>query len=82
MNPTTPHATQPRGVGAAVDRHAERDRRGLVRGVCALVAIYVAFAVGTPWLLRDAPPDTYEVVAAKAACAETFDARLTCEAGR
>jgi hypothetical protein len=32
-----------------------------------VAAAYVALGIGTPWLLQDAPPLVYEVVAARAA---------------
>jgi hypothetical protein len=43
--------------------------RGMVSGMCLLGAMYLAFAVGAPWVLREAPPDTYTVIATTAACA-------------
>jgi hypothetical protein len=38
----------------------------MLASVCALAAIYLAFGVGAPWLIRDAPPDAYTVVATHA----------------
>ncbi len=52
--------------------------RSVVAGVCALAAVYLAFAVGTPWLLRDAPPDTYTVVANQATCPAAADPTWPC----
>ena len=47
--------------------------RGTIGVACALGAMYLAFAVGAPWLLHDAPPDTYAVMATKATCAAAHD---------
>jgi len=52
--------------------------RSIVAGVFALAAVYLAFAVGTPWLLRDAPPDSYAVVANQAACPGSANPSLPC----
>ena len=54
--------------------------RATVAGVCTIAAIFLAFAVGAPWLLRDAPPDTYVVVATSAACAASHIAPGDCKA--
>ncbi len=56
--------------------------RGMIAGLCTLGALYLAFAVGTPWLLREAPPDTYAVVATKAACPAPTDGDALCAAAQ
>jgi hypothetical protein len=71
-DPTTPTVV----YQVATPRHARG--RSLVAGVCALAAVYLAFAVGAPWLLRDAPPDTFAVVANKAACPASIDPTFPC----
>ena len=38
----------------------------LARIAVFVVAAYVAFAVGAPWLLHDAPPSAQDVLASKA----------------
>jgi hypothetical protein len=50
----------------------------MIASLCVAGALYVAFAVGAPWLLRDAPPDTYTVVATSAACAAAHIAPADC----
>lgn len=42
-----------------------------------IAAVYVALGVGTPWLLQDAPPLVYEVVAARAAPAASAPGRAS-----
>jgi H+/gluconate symporter-like permease len=70
-----PHPQQPTVVHA---RHGARRGREVLVGGCVAAAMYLAFAVGAPWLLQEAPPDTYAVVATSAACAMPADARPLC----
>ncbi len=59
-------------------RSAGGRTRSIAAGACALGAMYIAFAVGTPWLLHDAPPDSYAAIATQAACTAAADARSHC----
>ena len=72
-----PDPTRPTVVYAVVSPHHVRGR-SMIAGACVLGAMYLAFAVGAPWLLREAPPDTYAIVATKAACPTPADTRWHC----
>ncbi len=43
-----------------------REWHGVAVAALAVAAAYVVLAVGAPWLLEDAPPSLYEIVAARA----------------
>jgi len=72
-----PDPTKPTVVYAVAARRRVRGR-SVVAGVCALAAMYLAFAVGTPWLLSAAQPDTYAVIANQAACPTSADPTWPC----
>ena len=38
------------------------------RAAVVVVALYLALAVGAPWLLHDAPPSAQDVLATQACC--------------
>jgi hypothetical protein len=46
-----------------------RPVKWITRAAVVVVSLYVALAVGAPWLLYDAPPSAQDVLASKAYCA-------------
>ena len=40
----------------------------VTRAAMVIVALYVALAIGAPWLLNDAPPSAQDVLAANVFC--------------
>ncbi len=74
---TNESATARRIAPGALPRPALARRLAAAFG--AVGAMYVAFAVGAPWLLRDAPPDSYAVVAAEAACSPAAGSPACCD---
>ena len=50
-----------------VSRHA-------ARALMLAAGLYLAFAVGAPWLLYNAPPSPQDVVAAKVCCVKAASA--------
>ncbi len=45
---------------------ARHQRHGLTRSGLAVAAAYIALGIAVPWLLLDAPPSLYEIVATRA----------------
>ena len=46
------------------------------RAIVVVVALYLALAVGAPWLLHDAPPSAEDVIATRACCSTVVGASL------
>jgi hypothetical protein len=74
MDRLPPPDASPEGADRIASPTRPPPRRRALGVAGALAAAYVAFAVGTPWLLREAPPDSY-VLAEQAMCAVANDAR-------
>jgi hypothetical protein len=52
----------------------------VARAAVILAALYVAFAIGTPWLLYDAPPSAEDVIVS-CRTAQPLPARVAAEFG-
>ena len=49
--------------------------RFAARAAVILAGMYLAFAVGAPWMLNDAPPTPQDFVASKVCCAKAVSAK-------
>jgi len=49
-------------------------RRFAARAAVILAGMYLAFAVGAPWMINDAPPTPQDFVASKVCCAKAAPA--------
>jgi hypothetical protein len=49
----------------------------LTRAAIVIVGLYLALAVGAPWLLYDAPPSAVDVLASEAYCASNVASPFT-----